>query len=78
MLSGGPASVYAPGAPALDPRLLELGIPVLGICYGIQAITLAMGGEVARTGAGEFGKTPMRVRSRDGHVRRPSRPRCAG
>ena len=66
VLSGGPASVYAPGAPALDPRLLDLGIPVLGICYGLQAMTLALGGEVARTGAGEYGKTPIEVRSRDG------------
>ena len=66
VLSGGPASVYAPGAPALDPRLLELGIPVLGICYGLQAMTLAHGGEVARTGAGEYGKTPIEVRSRAG------------
>ena len=57
VLSGGPASVYEPGAPALDPRLLELGIPVLGICYGMQAMAQALGGEVARTGAGEFGKT---------------------
>ncbi|MGE3236009.1 MAG: gamma-glutamyl-gamma-aminobutyrate hydrolase family protein, partial [Thermoleophilia bacterium] len=66
VLSGGPASVYAPGAPALDPRLLDLGIPVLGICYGLQAMTLALGGEVARTGAGEYGKTPIEVRSREG------------
>jgi GMP synthase (glutamine-hydrolysing) len=66
ILSGGPASVYEPGAPALDPRLLELGIPVLGICYGMQAITLALGGEVARTGSGEFGKTDLTVRSREG------------
>jgi GMP synthase (glutamine-hydrolysing) len=66
VLSGGPASVYEPGAPALDPRLLELGIPVLGICYGMQAMALAMGGEVARTGAGEFGKTALTVRSRRG------------
>ena len=66
VLSGGPASVYAPGAPALNPELLELGIPVLGICYGMQAITLALGGEVAHTGGGEFGKTPLQVISRDG------------
>jgi GMP synthase (glutamine-hydrolysing) len=66
VLSGGPASVYEPGAPALDPRLLELGIPVLGICYGVQAMALALGGEVARTGAGEYGKTPLQVRSRRG------------
>ncbi|MBY0395759.1 MAG: glutamine-hydrolyzing GMP synthase [Thermoleophilia bacterium] len=66
VLSGGPASVYEPGAPALDPRLLDLGIPVLGICYGMQSMAQALGGEVARTGAGEFGKTPLRVRSREG------------
>lgn len=66
VLSGGPASVYAPGAPSLNPALLELGIPVLGICYGQQAMTLALGGEVARTGAGEYGKTPIEVRSREG------------
>ena len=66
VLSGGPASVYEPGAPALDARLLELGIPVLGICYGMQSMAQALGGEVARTGAGEFGKTPLTVRSRAG------------
>ena len=61
ILSGGPASIYEPGAPALDPRLLQLGIPVLGICYGMQAMTIALGGEVARTGSSEFGKTELRV-----------------
>jgi GMP synthase (glutamine-hydrolysing) len=66
VLSGGPASVYAPGAPALDPALLDLGIPVLGICYGMQAMALGLGGEVARTGAGEYGGTPLRVRDRSG------------
>ena len=66
VLSGGPASVYEPGAPALDARLLELGIPVLGICYGMQSMAQALGGEVARTGAGEFGKTPLSVQSREG------------
>src|SRR5213595_4197164 len=46
ILSGGPASVYAEGAPRLDPELLELGIPVLGICYGMQALVLTLGGRV--------------------------------
>ncbi len=66
VLSGGPASVYDEGAPALNRALLELGIPVLGICYGMQSMTQALGGEVARTGAGEFGKTDLRVLSREG------------
>ena len=66
VLSGGPASVYADGAPALNPELLELGIPVLGICYGMQAMAQILGGEVAQNGAGEFGKTAMEVTSRAG------------
>ena len=57
ILSGGPASIYEPGAPAVDPELFELGVPVLGICYGMQAMAAALGGEVANTGLGEFGKT---------------------
>src|SRR5256886_15065473 len=57
ILSGGPASVYEPGAPAVDPGLFQLGVPVLGICYGQQAMASALGGEVANTGLGEFGKT---------------------
>ena len=74
----GPASVYEPGAPALDPRLLELGIPVLGICYGMQSMAQALGGEVARTGAGEFGKTPI-TRPLPGRAcSRPCRPSSAG
>ncbi len=60
ILSGGPSSVHQPGAPALDPAVLELGIPVLGICYGMQAMTVALGGTVARTGQGEYGKTELR------------------
>jgi GMP synthase (glutamine-hydrolysing) len=66
VLSGGPASVYADAAPALNPELLELGIPVLGICYGMQAMAQVLGGEVAQNGAGEFGKTAMEVTSRAG------------
>src|SRR6185503_8786872 len=61
VLSGGPSSVYEPGAPQVDPALFEAGVPVFGICYGFQAMTLALGGEVARTGGSEFGRTTLRV-----------------
>jgi GMP synthase (glutamine-hydrolysing) len=61
ILSGGPKSVYSPGAPAVDDKLFDLGIPVLGICYGQQVMARALGGEVARTGVAEFGKTELTV-----------------
>nr|WP_245602543.1 glutamine-hydrolyzing GMP synthase [Solirubrobacter soli] len=61
ILSGGPASVYAPGAPKLDPALLELGIPVLGICYGMQALVLTLGGRVEGAEVGEFGRSQLTV-----------------
>ncbi|MGH2820242.1 MAG: glutamine-hydrolyzing GMP synthase, partial [Actinomycetota bacterium] len=61
VLSGGPKSVYEPGAPRVDPDLFGLGVPVLGICYGQQVMAQALGGEVARTGVGEFGKSDLRV-----------------
>jgi GMP synthase (glutamine-hydrolysing) len=61
ILSGGPASVYAPGAPKLDPALLELGIPVLGICYGMQALVLTAGGRVEGAEVGEFGRSQLTV-----------------
>jgi GMP synthase (glutamine-hydrolysing) len=61
ILSGGPASVYADGAPPVNPGLFDLGIPVLGICYGQQGMAQALGGEVARTGAREYGKTELAV-----------------
>ena len=57
ILSGGPASVYEPAAPALDLRLLDLGIPVLGLCYGQQAMARALGGRVEPTGVREYGRT---------------------
>ena len=61
ILSGGPASVYAEGAPSVDPAMFEAGVPALGICYGFQAMALALGGTVARTGRAEFGGTPLEV-----------------
>src|SRR3954464_6440345 len=61
ILSGGPASVYAPAAPRLDPALLELGIPVLGICYGMQALVLTLGGRVEGAEVGEFGRSQLTV-----------------
>ncbi|OMH23088.1 glutamine-hydrolyzing GMP synthase [Tersicoccus phoenicis] len=57
ILSGGPASVYAEGAPRVQADLFETGVPILGICYGFQAMTQALGGEVARTGLREYGST---------------------
>ena len=63
ILSGGPASVYEPGAPTVDPALFELGIPTLGICYGMQLMARDLGGEVARTGNAEYGGTQL---TRDG------------
>ena len=61
VLSGGPTSVYSEGAPAFRLELLELGVPVLGICYGMQAMALALGGRVELAPAGEFGRTELTV-----------------
>jgi GMP synthase (glutamine-hydrolysing) len=61
VLSGGPASVYAESAPRVDRRIFELGIPTLGICYGMQLMALELGGRVDRTGVSEFGKTELRA-----------------
>ncbi|MDT5280877.1 MAG: hypothetical protein QOJ20_2072 [Mycobacterium sp.] len=61
VLSGGPASVYADGAPQLDPALFDLGVPVFGICYGFQAMAQALGGTVAHTGTSEYGRTDLNV-----------------
>ena len=63
ILSGGPASVYADGAPRLEPELLELGIPVLGICYGMQLLARELGGRVEGAEVGEFGRSELTVRS---------------
>jgi GMP synthase (glutamine-hydrolysing) len=61
VLSGGPASVYAAGAPRVDPALFSLGVPTLGICYGMQLMAQELGGAVERTGVSEFGKTEVRA-----------------
>ncbi len=62
ILSGGPASVYAPGAPRLQRELLELGVPVLGICYGMQLLVHELGGRVEQAEVGEFGRSQLTVR----------------
>ncbi len=67
VLSGGPASVYAEGAPQLDPALFDLDVPVFGICYGFQAMAQALGGTVARTGTSEYGRTELNVVGGDLH-----------
>lgn len=63
ILSGGPASVYADGAPSLDPEILKLGLPVFGICYGFQVMTQQLGGIVSATGRREYGRTDLTVDS---------------
>ncbi|MGZ4186389.1 MAG: glutamine-hydrolyzing GMP synthase, partial [Solirubrobacteraceae bacterium] len=61
ILSGGPASVYEPGAPVLERELLELGVPVLGICYGMQLLARELGGQVEGAEVGEFGRSQLSV-----------------
>src|SRR5258708_4272972 len=61
VLSGGPASVYADGAPRLNRELLELGVPVMGICYGMQLLVHELGGRVEQADVGEFGRSDLHV-----------------
>ncbi len=61
ILSGGPSSVYAEGAPQLDARLFDLDVPVFGICYGFQAMAQALGGTVSETGTREYGRTELNI-----------------
>lgn len=63
ILSGGPSSVYADGAPQVDPALFDAGIPVFGICYGFQAMAQALGGTVAQTGAREYGRSALAIQN---------------
>jgi GMP synthase (glutamine-hydrolysing) len=65
ILSGGPSSVYESGAPHCDPKIFDLGIPVLGICYGMQIICEALGGKVAHAPAREYGRTRISVKNGD-------------
>jgi GMP synthase (glutamine-hydrolysing) len=61
ILSGGPASVHVDNAPSIDAALYDAAVPVLGICYGAQLIAQQLGGDVGRTGGGEYGRTPLRL-----------------
>ena len=61
ILSGGPSSVYEEGSPQLDKGILELGIPILGICYGFQTLASLLGGQVDKTGKREYGATDLKV-----------------
>ena len=75
ILSGGPSSVYEPGAPSVDPALFTAGVPVLGLCYGFQAMAQALGGEVAPDGTREYGRTELPLADDAGalHGRLPAR-----
>ncbi|MDQ4069890.1 MAG: glutamine-hydrolyzing GMP synthase, partial [Actinomycetota bacterium] len=66
ILSGGPKSVHVPGAPSIDPAVYDSGVPVLGICYGAQLVAQQLGGEVARTGVAEYGRTALEVTGASG------------
>jgi GMP synthase (glutamine-hydrolysing) len=64
ILSGGPKSVNETPAPTIDPAIYDTGVPILGICYGAQLLTQQLGGEVSRTGRGEYGRTPLTLTGR--------------
>ena len=74
ILSGGPASVSAPGSPSCDPRLFEAGLPVLGICYGMQLMAHLLGGALVRSERREYGRARLHVLRRDGLFRGVSSP----
>ncbi|HZG81629.1 MAG TPA: glutamine-hydrolyzing GMP synthase, partial [Brevibacillus sp.] len=66
IFSGGPASVYEEGAPTVDPAIFELGLPVLGICYGMQLMSHMLKGKVERAGKREYGKAELRLQEKHG------------
>src|SRR5437660_454366 len=66
ILTGGPASVYAPGAPRCDPKVYDLGVPILGICYGMQLACHQLGGEVKPATSREFGRAECHIAEADG------------
>ncbi|MBM3685256.1 MAG: glutamine-hydrolyzing GMP synthase [Actinobacteria bacterium] len=68
VLSGGPSSVHVDGAPLLDPAIYDLGVPILGICYGSQLIAQQLGGEVSQTGRGEYGRTDLELQNGGGRL----------
>ncbi len=70
ILSGGPASVYGEGAPQVDPKLFSLGIPILGICYGLQLVAHALGGKVERSEAREYGSASVNIDHPEGVLHR--------
>src|SRR5262245_24672514 len=69
VLSGGPASCYEPGAPSVSPELFALGVPILGICYGVQLACKLLGGEVTPASHREYGRAHVAVRDLDGRGR---------
>lgn len=66
ILSGGPSSVYAEGAPSIDPEIFSAGVPVLGICYGFQTMAAKLGGKVGKTGTREYGHTEVNLQAGGG------------
>jgi GMP synthase (glutamine-hydrolysing) len=77
IFSGGPASVHVAGAPLIDEDIYDVGVPILGICYGAQLLAKQLGGEVAKTGRGEYGRTELRLAADGllfGHDLPPAQP----
>src|SRR6266545_3288527 len=69
ILSGGPSSVYEPNAPRCDPKIFDLGVPILGICYGMQLGAQILGGEVKPAKAREYGRAKLKITSNDPFVK---------